>query len=157
MEKFDRTIYLEGWESAVSSLTKDLSQFSKEYNDSTDFLQSQKHSVNLRSFSNEITDHLRYNSENLRSLGFSFSEEGRLDYDRSVVEGMTHNRINIVIGENMRIFNDLQRHSERALTEPLIEHMNFRGLGYHYNYKLGAMKADGFNLLEVGLLIDEVV
>jgi hypothetical protein len=35
--------------------------------------------------------------------------------------------------------------------------MNFKGLGYHYNYKLGVMKADGFNLLEVGLLVDEVV
>jgi hypothetical protein len=157
MENFNHMVYLEGWDNAVSSLTRDFSKFSKQYNDSTDFLQSQSHSANLRSFSEDITGHLQYNRERLHTLGFSFTQEGRMGYDRSVVEGMSHNRINIVIGENKYIFSDLQTQAQHALTEPLMEHMNFKGLGYHYNYKLGAMKADGFGLLEAGLLIDEVV
>jgi hypothetical protein len=157
MERFNHLVYKDGWDSAVSSLKKDFIKFADQYNASTDFLQQQERSSDLRTFSNEITDHLRYNRERLGSLGFSFSEEGRMSYDRSVVEGMSHNRINAVIGDNMRVFNEVQRHAEGVLKEPLVEHMNFRGLGYHYNYKLGMMKADGFNLLEVGLLINEAV
>ena len=158
MERFNHLVHREGWDYALGSLTKDLSKFADQYNNSTEFLQAQNRSSELRTFSDEITDHLRYNSEQLHSLGFSFSEDSRrVNFDRSVVEGMSHSRINIVIGENMHIFNDLQRHAETALREPLIEHMNFGGLGYHYNYKLGMLKADGFNLLEVGLLVDEVV
>jgi hypothetical protein len=157
MENFNHLVYLEGWDYAVSSLKKDVSRFTDQYNKSTEFLQQQERSAGLRTLSNEITDHLLYNRERLHTLGLSFSGEGRLSYDRSVVEGMSHNRVNAVIGDNIRIFNEIQRHAENALQEPLVEHMNFKGLGYHYNYKLGMMKADGFNLLEVGLLIDEAV
>jgi hypothetical protein len=157
MERFNHSVHLEGWDYALSTLKRDFSKFANQYNDSTDFLQDQKHSASLRTFSNEITDHLNYNRDRLTTLGFSFTEESRLHYDRSVVEGMSHRQINAVIGETMSIFNNLQRHADYALKEPLVDHMNFRGLGYHYNYKLGAMQADGFSLLEVGLLIDEVV
>jgi hypothetical protein len=35
--------------------------------------------------------------------------------------------------------------------------MRFKGLGYHYNYKMGAMETDGFGILETGMLIDKAV
>ena len=43
------------------------------------------------------------------------------------------------------------------LSEPLIEHMHFRGLSYHYNYQLGRMETEGFNLIESGMLVDRFV
>jgi hypothetical protein len=38
-----------------------------------------------------------------------------------------------------------------------VDHMRFRGLSYHYNYHMGTMETDGYNLLEAGMLVDRLV
>jgi hypothetical protein len=51
----------------------------------------------------------------------------------------------------------LLKQSGDFLTDPLVDHMKFKGLGYHYNYKMGMMETDGFNTIEAGLLINKAV
>ncbi len=38
------------------------------------------------------------------------------------------------------------------LKTPLSEHMNFRNLGYYYNYKYGSIRENTFSLIESGML-----
>jgi hypothetical protein len=157
MENFNRYAHREGFEDAVDQLTEDLSNFARHYNEATDFMQNQEQSANLRTFSMEVTDNINYNKERLSMLGFSLTEDGHMRFDRQTVEEMTPERINVAIGENIKIFGDLTRHTENILTEPLIDHMKFKALNYHYNYKMGMMEADGFSLLEAGILVDKWV
>lgn len=157
MENFNRDIHSDGLEKAKEWLADDLQEFATQYNASTGFMQSQKHSTDLRSFSCEVADNLFYNQERLSMLGFSLSESGQLSFSRDHLDGLSQDQINIAIGENIQIFSDMSRHTDKLLSEPLSEYMDFKGLSYHYNYKMGTMVTDGFGIIESGLLIDKVV
>ena len=90
-------------------------------------------------------------------LGISLSNEGRMYFSKDQVASMTHQEINLAIGENLAIFEGLRAFSGQLLTEPLLEHMRFTGLKYHYNYRLGTMEAEGYSLIEAGMLVDRRV
>ena len=157
MEDFNKTAHEEGFEEAVGELTADISRFADNYNKTADYLQKQEHSTGLRSFSYEVEDNVRYNKNRLELLGITLGDGGKMNFDKTRIEKMSHEEINISIGETIKIFSDLQGYADQLLTEPLVEHMSFKGLGYHYNYKMGLMQADGFNLIEAGLIIDKAV
>lgn len=158
MENFNRNIHREGFEKAQTWLEDDLSEFADNYNTAAEFMQGQQHSTDLRTFSYELADNVFYNRERLDKLGLALSESGRLHFDREAYRNLSQDQVNIAIGENIEIFSDLHRQTGDLLREPLAEHMNFKGLSYHYNYKMGAMVADdGFSIIETGLLIDKAV
>ncbi|MCL2499748.1 MAG: hypothetical protein FWE90_05365 [Defluviitaleaceae bacterium] len=154
---FNRSAHQNGWDFAVGTLVNDLSAFADHYNRSAGFMQTQDHSTGLRAFSYEITDNIFYNRGRLEMLGFNLSEEGHIAFDSDFVRNMSFEEINVAIGENIEIFSGLQSFTQQLLTEPLVEHMRFRGLSYHYNYQRGQMETDGFGLLEMGLLVDRTV
>ena len=157
MMDFNRTVHREGWESAMDTLVGNLAEFADNYNRSAGFMQAQDHSSGLRAFSYEVADNVYYNRGRLEMLGLSLSEDGHFAFDANRVQTMGYEEINIAIGENIEIFAGLQSFTQQLLSEPLVEHMRFNGLNYHYNYQRGQMEADGFGLLEMGLLVDRVV
>jgi hypothetical protein len=157
MLDFNRTAHREGWDSAVNALVDDLSAFAHNYNRSAGFMQSQDHSDGLRAFSYEIADNVFYNRSRLEMLGLNLSEEGRFAFDTGRVQAMSFEEVNVAIGENIEIFSGLQSFTQQLLTEPLVAHMRFQGLSYHYNYQRGTMETDGFGLLDMGLLVDKTV
>jgi len=157
MENFNRTVHLDGWEYAVSNLSSDLEQFAEDFNRSAGFMQSQMHSTGLRAFSHEVVDNVYHNRGRLEMLGLTLSEEGHLRFSRSQMEAMDHEEVNVAIGENIAIFEGLRTYTQQLMTEPLIEHMRFRGLNYHYNYRMGTMETEGYSLIEAGMLVDRLV
>ncbi|MCL2603940.1 MAG: hypothetical protein FWD90_05635 [Defluviitaleaceae bacterium] len=157
MHDFNRTAHQSGWDYALDVLMSDLSAFADNYNRSAGFMRAQDHSAGLRSFSYEIADNIFYNRNRLEMLGLNLSEDGRFAFDSDRVRDMSFEEVNVAIGENIEIFSGLQSFTRQLLTEPLVEHMRFRGLNYHYNYRRGQMETDGFGLLEMGLLVDRVV
>jgi hypothetical protein len=157
MQDFNRTAHQEGWESAMGALVDNLSAFADRYNQSAGFMQAQDHSAGLRAFSYEVADNIFYNRGRLEMLGLYLSEEGNITFDSGRVAAMSFEEVNIAIGENIEIFSGLQAFTQQLLTEPLVAHMRFQGLNYHYNYQRGAMETDGFGLLEMGLLVDKTV
>ena len=157
METFNRTVHLEGFRYAVLNLAQDLEDFSSYFNKSSGFLQTQNHSHGLRAYSAEVAESIRLNSERLGALGISLSDGGDMLFERSRVESMSHGEINLAIGENLALFEGLRAFSSQLLTEPLLEHMRFSGLRYHYNYRLGTMEAEGYSLIEAGMLVDRRV
>ena len=157
MQDFNRTAHIEGWDTAVETLTNNLQQFADNYNRAASFMQEQDHSAGLRAFSYEVADNVYYNRERLDLLGLSLSEDGLFAFDPTRVASMTSDEVNEAIGENIEIFSGLQLFTQQLLTEPLVEHMRFAGLNYHYNYQRGQMETDGFALLEMGLLVNKIV
>jgi hypothetical protein len=157
MLDFNRTAHTEGWDSALGELVKNLSSFAYNYNQSTEFMQNQEHSTSLAAFSYEIADNIFYNRNRLEMLGLHLSENGYFAFDPTRVSGLSFEEVNVAIGETIGIFSGLQSFTQQLLNEPLVEHMRFKGLNYHYNYQRGRLETDGFGLLETGLLLDRKV
>jgi hypothetical protein len=157
MESFNRNIRKDGFNAARNYLDEDLYEFTERYNSAADFMQNQTQSAELRTFSHEISDNLAYHKDRIAQLGLSTDENSRLNYDRAFFGALNQDDITSAIRENAPVFAGLQRHAGNFLTEPLVAHMHFKGLGYHYNYAMGKMEADGFNMLEAGMLIDKAV
>jgi hypothetical protein len=157
MESFNRSVYVDGWDNAVGNLADDLAQFAGDFNRSAGFMQNQLHSSGLRAFSSEFSENVYENRYRLEMLGLNLSEEGHMDFNRGHVTSMSHEEINAAIGENLEIFEGLRSYTQQLMTEPLVEHMRFRGLNYHYNYRMGTMEAEGYSLLEAGMLVNRLV
>lgn len=157
MSEFNKNAYKRGSATAKSWIKYDLEEFAGSYNTSTEFLSSQKHSQSLRGFSERLTDNVNANLEQLSQLGLRMNDDGKLSVDTDAFNGLDENRLNLAIGETLNTFNDIYADSGGVLTEPLKDHMNFRGLGYYYNYKLGRMENDTFKIIESGMIIDKVV
>ena len=157
METFNRTVHSDGFYYAVSNLAHELESFTGYFNKSSAFLQTQVHSAGLRAYSSEMAENIFHNRERLEMLGITLLSDGRMFFSRNQVESMTHREINLAIGENLAIFEGLRAFSGQLMTEPLLEHMRFRGLKYHYNYRLGTMEAEGYSLIEAGMLVDKRV
>lgn len=157
MESFNGTVYRDGWDYAIETLAENLEGFADYFNRSAGFMQAQTHSAGLRAYSNEVSENVHHNRERLEMLGLTLSEEGHMAFSREQVVGMNHDEINVAIGENIEIFEGLRTYTQQLLTEPLIEHMRFRGLSYHYNYSMGTMETEGYSLLEAGMLVDRLV
>jgi len=157
MEYFNRTVYQDGFNEALEGLTNNLADFAEDFNRSTEFMQGQEHSIGLRAFSSEVADNIYYNRGRLEMLGMFLSGNGRLEFSRDQVRNMTYEEVSAAIGENLEIFEGLRSYTQQLMTEPLVEHMRFRGLTYHYNYQMGRMETEGFNLIESGMLVNRLV
>jgi hypothetical protein len=157
MESFNYSVHRDGWQSALENMTNNLEHFATYYNRSAGFMQNQAHSDGLRAYSSDVTENVHHNRERLEMLGLTLTETGQMNFDRPFVAAMNHDEINAAIGENIETFEGLRSYTQQLMTEPLIEHMRFRGLNYHYNYHMGTMESDGYGLIETGMLVDRLV
>jgi len=157
MEYFNQSVYIDGWENAVNNMAGNLNRFADYFNRSAGFMQNQLHSAGLRAFSSEVAENVYENRSRLEMLGLTLSNEGQMAFSHEHVTSMSHEEINAAIGENLEIFDGLRNYTQQLMTEPLVEHMRFRGLNYHYNYRMGTMEAEGYSLLEAGMLVDRLV
>ncbi|MCL1878109.1 MAG: hypothetical protein FWF80_04560 [Defluviitaleaceae bacterium] len=157
MENFNRNVHRNGYENAIENMADNLETFAAHYNDSADFMYQQSHSTGLRSYSGEVIENVHQNSTRLLMLGLSISDEGSIAFDREYVSALSHEAVNVAIGENIGLFEGLRTYTQQLMTEPLVEHMRFRGLSYHYNYRMGTMETDGYSLIEAGMIVDRRV
>ncbi|MCL2357652.1 MAG: hypothetical protein FWC70_10995 [Defluviitaleaceae bacterium] len=157
MENFNRDVHQNGYHAALENMADNLATFASRYNGSADFMYRQSHSSGLRSYSGEVIENVHQNSTRLRMLGLTLSEEGAITFDRESVSALSHEAANVAIGENIELFEGLRTYTQQLMTEPLVEHMRFRGLSYHYNYRMGTMETDGYSLIEAGMVVDRRV
>jgi len=157
MQRFNGTVHREGWENAMRNMSENLEAFADNYNVAAGFLHAQSHSSGLRAYSSEVIESISHNQERLEMLGLNLGEDGRLNFDNETVSAMNHDEMNVAISENIELFEGLRSYTRQLMTEPLVEHMRFRGLSYHYNYRMGTMETDGYSLIEAGMLVDRLV
>ena len=158
MGSFGLNAMYNGYESAIDSVEENLANLSAAYNSSTLFLEQQQQSRDLRSFSQILRERVYQGQDRLGLLGFSLGlESDSLQFDRTVLRSLSHIEMHAAIGANMQVLHGLHQSATAVLTSPLSSHMGFKGLNYHYNYKLGRMVEDGFGIIESGMIVDKVV
>ena len=158
MGSFGLNAMYNGYDSATLLVEDSLMAVTKAYNSSTSFLENQTQSAQLRSFSQALRERLMQGGDRLKSLGLTFEDEGRnLHFEPEVFRSMSQIELHAAIGANMQVFHSMHQSAATVLTEPLSSHMHFKGLSYHYNYKLGRMVEDGFGIIESGMIVDRVV
>lgn len=157
MTEFNKNAFKRSYDTAKMWIQYDLEEFASSYNDSTEFLSDQKHSQSLRSFSERLTDNVQASAAQLEDLGLSMNNDGKLNFNVAKFNELSESRLNSAIGESINVFQEIYNDAGEILTEPLKEHMNFKNLGYYYNYKLGRMESDTFKMIESGMLVDLVV
>ncbi len=136
-------------ESALNQLDYELETFANNFNMACDTFKNQNHSQNLTIFYEKLSSQITENSKRLKNLGLVIDESGHLILDKS--------RQNLKVDLDKELFDTIYNNSLEILTEPLAEHMSFKGLGYYYNYKYGTMVSDTFKIIESGMLLDKAV
>ena len=154
MGSYNRNALYEGQEATRDQLERQLAAVSELYNANTAFLRQQQHSPSLRTLSFELGDNVYYNRSELGRLGFVLSQDQTVHFDAEAFRQLNHNEVRDAIGESRPVFNSLYQRTGEILSAPLSQHMQFRGLSYHYNYQVGRMVEDGFSIIESGMLID---
>jgi len=155
MENFNQQAYYEGLPGATHNISGRLAAFAGAINQSVSFMSNQQHSQALRDFAEDLSN-LVYDSR--RELAFVniTTQDGRtLDFLAPSFQEKDQDDLNIAFGESIGVFNRTYKNSANMLNLPLSEHMNFQGLNYFYNYRLGTLVDETFKLIESGLIIDK--
>jgi hypothetical protein len=156
MESFNTNVYRRGLPTARKWIGEDVSRFVAEYNQAVSFFENQEHSPVLREFSATLRGKIDDSLNRLVAVGISQNADD-LQYDGKALATLSQDGVNIAIGETLDFFNRVYADSGEVLKSPLMDHMNFKYLGYYYNYKYGGMVADTFKIIEAGMLVDKVV
>jgi len=157
MTDFNKNLHRRGVDTAKRWIKCDLEEFVESYNTSTQCLCEQKHSQALRQFSESLKHSASINLERLALLGIYLEKDGKLIFDEEKFNGLDEWRLSVAIGETLSLFKNIYSESSEILGEPLKEHMDFRGHGYYYNYKLGRIENDTFKIIESGMIVDRAV
>ena len=157
MEEFNTHIEEHGFQTAKNWIGGSLKNFVESYNDSSEFLEAQAHSQTLKNYGERISERVHYSAERLKEMGLSFDNQNKLSFDESTFSKLNMSSMYATIGENIDLFRQLYTESTNVLLEPLSDHMQFKSLGYYYNYKIGCMESDTFKIIESGLIIDRCV
>ncbi len=154
VDNFNKHVHDGRLGSAKQKITEDLEFLAKTYNLSEDFLSKQEHSPMLSELLNRLKGFFMAYEDNFKSLGLTLSDDGKLSFNQETFSGLSYIGVNRLIGENYQVINELDDIVTAATDAPLSEHMNFRGLSYYYNYKMGTVSASTFMLIETGMIVD---
>ncbi|MDR1531136.1 MAG: hypothetical protein LBS62_02960 [Clostridiales bacterium] len=157
MEGFNNNVYRCGEQTARKWLTEDLSKFAGEYNKAVVFFETQEHSAALKDFALSLREKTETNNSRLHYVGISLDAHDSLDFDKKYFSGLNQDSINIAIGETVDFFNLIYSESGDILKAPLTDHMQFKFLGYYYNYKYGTYETDTFKVIETGMVVDKAI
>ena len=147
-----------GYDSALRLLEDDIIDVIDAYNIGTGFLMRQQQSDTLRNYSYGLREKIYQGRDRLSMLGIYMENEYEtLLFDPAVLRDLSETEIHIAINLNMPVFHSMHNSAIEILVEPLVVHMGFKGLSYHYNYQIGRMVEDGFGIIESGMIIDRVV
>jgi hypothetical protein len=157
IEDFDKHAFKNGYAGALGDVIDDLETIKDAYNRGRGFMREQKHSAGLRVFSYEMDDRINHNAERLRLLGISLDEREGMRFDPAQLKRMNPEGARAAMVVNLPIFDGLNRSATEVLSQPLAQHMRFKALGYHYNYRMGRLEEDGFGIIESGLIYNKAV
>ena len=156
-DEFDKNVIRRGFQLSRDWICDDLDIFVSAYNYSSQFWNTQRHSTELRDFSNNIKEDILYHINPLKLLGVTQNEFGLLDYQKDAVMSKDERELGMALSRNRNLFQNIYIQAGDILREPLTEHMKFKNLTYYYSYKFGSIQEDTFIVIEAGLILDSVV
>lgn len=140
-------------------LAEDINNFVSSYNSIQSLAQTTNHSPDFLRFSYNIMGYMQGSQHILHSIGVGFAsnrgykESYELEfYNRQVPDIGTAQ-----IDNAMEFFSRAYGFVRDFLSQPLSHHMEFKGLNYYYNYKIGEMEENTFGIIDSGLIVDIAV
>lgn len=134
-------------------LEQDIESFVSSYNDIQNFDKGRESSKIFNEFSNKLSTSVAGNVEKLESLGVSLSISGELEFDKESFNSLNKNTLKKSISSAENTVFDVNQSTTQIMKEPLSKHLNFKELGYYYNYGIGS-GTDPHELIGTGFIID---
>ena len=134
-------------------LEEDIDNFVNAYNGIQDLSLSTNHSPAFIQFSFQMRNYIRENENILQLIGVANQDSFRLTFENRESPEITPHDIDAA----MDFFKGTYSRVDSFLSAPLAHHMEFRGLSYYYNYKIGDIQENTFAIIERGLIIDMAV
>ena len=155
MEGFNQYAHERGFPYARAAVGNELQSFTNSFNKSVDFMQGQLHSQSLQNFAAGLVEHSLNNRQELEFVDI-YTDDGRtLTFLADEFYQQDQDALNIAFGQSIGSFLQTYKDASDMLNVPLTEHMDFKGLNYYYNYRMGTLVADTFKIIESGLIIDK--
>ena len=162
MRNMDDFLRYEGASSEAEANAKQwmagrLSHFAENYTANARFMAQQTHSETLSVFAQDLGDSIQQNLVPMGRLGFRLNRSGALRFNTEAYANIQPNALRQTVAGCRQSLRELYTLSQSMLTGPLLEHMQFKALSYHYNYQLGRVVEDGFGIIESGILLDRIL
>ena len=156
-ERFGRSARENGLDETKNAFAKRAETFAEVFNTAKNFTQEQQHSEALRGYGRDAETLVSAYEQELNAIGFKKNENGALVFNRETTADMDAATIQWALGDAEPLFKELYALSNDMLTEPLASHMQFKGFGFYYNYKLGKVQDNTFQMIEAGMIADYAV
>ncbi len=157
IENFNQNVFNRDYETARRWIAEDLEDFVNSYNFSLDFLNNQEHSRVLKIYAEVIQDIISDGMDRLWRLGIMKDDNNALSFNLFNFNATDKTDFNLALGENINIFDRIYQVSSHTLTIPMTHHMNFKGLSYYYNYRMGTVEDETFKIIESGLIVNQAI
>ena len=155
MESFNQYAYERGPGYARDNVGIELAAFTDSFNTSIEFMTGQTHSHILRDFAEDLATRIQDSRHELKLVDIHTDDGRLLTFQADNFYQKDEDTLNIAFGHSIGGFLKTYRDASEMLTIPLTEHMNFQGLNYYYNYRLGTLVSDTFKIIESGLIINK--
>ena len=136
------------FENHMQWIEEDLQNFISSYN-KLQRVAITGHSGELARFAHYIKSYTAQNSETLSHLGIITYNNNSLSYHGMAATATKQTALNTV-----DIFKTAYSAAKDFLQAPLSHHMEFKGLGYYYNYTIGNYSENTFKIIDAGTLLD---
>jgi hypothetical protein len=144
-----------GEETAKRFIGENIGTFVEQININNDKFSGQDHSSEVSAFAKRVNYMVTSHMYTFGEFGVS-QNEGRLQFNREDFDKLTPSDMNRQIGENLRLLRDIENVSQKMMSAPLADYMNFKGFDFYYNYSYGT-NSDTFRIIEAGMLVDVLV
>ena len=155
--KFKREVAENGYEHAKSELLDDLRYFTDSYNRNLRFTHKDAESRQQQIFVDDLAYDVKISTTALSKYGITVAQDDSMSFDGDFFEKLSGREMSMANRQNHALFKHVYDAAGEFLTMPLSTHLNFKNLGYFYNYKLGTMEKDSFKLIQSGMIVDKIV
>jgi hypothetical protein len=154
MQQFDKYLEQSGIKTAKYWLAENIENFVDSYNNASKILTEQDHSDTLKLFIENVLSDIIDNIYGLNELGINMDSDSTLSFDITKINNSSVDLLNEVIYKTLYTIENIYNRSTEILKEPLSSHMQFSKLTYYYNYKLGGIETNTFDMIQRGMILD---
>lgn len=145
------------YENFREQVSDDLRFFTYHINKTRNFSLQQEHSETITDFGDRLTDVIIANTSILKTVGIEPDENGNLTFSKDKTKDINPESLNQLLSDISDVTDIIYSQTTELLSRPLSEYMNFKNLGFYYNYKYGKIGDDSSRLIESGMIIDRAI
>jgi len=157
MRIFTVNVPIYGLSPFKQTLCRSLDTFAVCFNRGINSLATQKHSPQLRAFSEALAYTVEDHIDDMAELGYDLDENYELFFDSDYYNESTKSELLTAIRYSQNIFSSIYDITSDILEIPMASHLNFQGFEYYYSYRATRKIEDTFKIIESGMLLDKAL